>query len=386
MAEWTLGRHTGRGTLGAYERGGLPAGRLVGGFFFFVVFWATGYYSNAVGWVAFHAIGQLGAGLGLGFDASMILPPESGVSLRALLLQMTMTALVIASCGLVLVRGLRRGIERVSRVVVPALFIILGVLIVRSLTLEGAGAGVRWYLGSFRWEALTPPVMAAAMGMAFFSMSLGGTFMVIYGSYMEPRASIPRNAVFTGVGALAAGLLAGLAIFPAVFALGLEPSSGPGLVFETLPQTFAAMPAGWAFGLAFFIGLFGAAFLSDVAAFEVLVGGLVDRGRCERRTATLIVCLVVFVLAIPPMVNLKVFVPWDLLFGSGMQVAGSACAVLTAAWWLGRAEALGQLGAGHQRPFPIWLFWWIRIGVPIAILGVGVAWALDAVLGVPLAD
>ena len=380
MAEWILGRHTRRGTLGSFEKGGFPGGRYVGACLFFVVFWATGYYSNAIGWVGFHALGEVVRALGGRLDASAILPPAEGFNLKSFLLQLFMTGFVIFTCGIVLVKGLRKGIEKASKWVVPALFLILIVLICRSVTLEGSREGIEWYIGGFRWSALTPSVMAAALGMAFFSMSLGGTFMVIYGSYLERETDIPTIAVMTGISASVAGLLAGFAIFPAVFAFGLEPASGPGLIFETLPKTFAMMPGGWVFGLLFFVGLFGAAYLSDVAAFEVLVGGIVDNWAVTRKRAVLFCCVTCFVLAIPPMINLKIFVPWDLTFGSGMQVVGSFIAVLTTAWFVRRAEALKELSWSNRSSYLLLLYWWMRLVVPAAILFVGINWLLESVL------
>ena len=374
MAEWTLGRYTRRGTLGAYERGGFPGGKYVGAFLIFIVFWATGYYSNAVGWVGFHAIGELVRAVGGNFHAGDILPPESGFQIKSFLLQLMMTAFVICTCGIVLVKGLRKGIEKASKWIVPALFVILLTLILRSITLPGAAAGIKWYIGGFRLSELTPTVMAASLGMAFFSMSLGGTFMVIYGSYLDGKANIPKNAIYTGLGASIAGLLAGFAIFPAVFAFGLKPNSGPGLIFTTLPGTFARMPAGWIFGLLFFLGLFGAAYLSDVAAFEVLVGGLVDNTKLKRKKAVVLACSIVLVLAIPPMINQKIFLPWDLTFGSGMQALGALLAVITTVWCVRRSAALKELSAGRNKPFPIFLYWWIRIVIPATILFVGFNW------------
>ena len=100
--------------------------------------------------------------------------------------------------------------------------------------------------------------------------------------------------MITGLGASAAGLLAGLAIFPAVFSFGLEPASGPGLIFMTLPKTFALMPLGWIFGFLFFAGLFGIAYLSDLAAFEVLVGGIVDNTKIPQKKAVVIICAIVY--------------------------------------------------------------------------------------------
>ncbi len=383
MAEWILGRHTQRGTLGAYEKGGLPGGKCVSYFLFFIVFWATGYYSNALGWVGFHAVGELVNALGGHLDAGAILPPQQGFDPRSFLLQLSMTAFVIITCGLVLVKGLRKGIEKTSKWIVPTLFGILVVLILRSVTLSGAKQGIDWFIGSFRFDALKPSVMAAALGMAFFSMSLGGTFMVIYGSYLEKKASVSKNAVFTGIAASSAGLLAGFAIFPAVFALGLEPSSGPGLIFSTLPKTFDLMPAGWVFGLLFFVGLFGAAYLSDVAAFEVLVGGLLDNTKWKRKKAVFWVCAIVYILAIPPMVSMKVFVPWDLTFGSGMQALGSLLAVLTAAWFIKRYAFLKELNM-RKSIFQTFLYWWLRIMVPAAILFVGINWVLESVFNVQI--
>ena len=383
MAEWILGRHTQRGTLGAYEKGGLPGGKYVSYFLFFIVFWATGYYSNALGWVGFHALGELVNALGGHLDAGAILPPQQGFDPKSFLLQLCMTAFVICTCGLVLVKGLRKGIEKTSKWIVPTLFGILVVLIVRSVTLSGAKQGIDWFIGNFRLEALEPSVMAAALGMAFFSMSLGGTFMVIYGSYLEKKANVSKNAVFTGIAASSAGLLAGFAIFPAVFAFGLEPSSGPGLIFSTLPKTFDLMPAGWVFGLLFFVGLFGAAYLSDVAAFEVLVGGLLDNTKWKRKRTVFWVCAIVYVLAIPPMINMKVFIPWDLTFGSGMQALGSLLAVVTAAWFIKRYAFLKELNI-QRKYFQTFLYWWLRIIVPAAILFVGINWVLESVFNVKI--
>jgi len=384
MAEWTLGRYTRRGTLGAFEKGGFPGGKYVGAFLLFIVFWASGYYSNAVGWVGFHALGELLNALGGNLNAAAILPPQEGFNLTSFLLQLMMTAFVIFACGIVLFKGLRKGIEKVSKWIVPSLFTILIILIIRSVTLEGASEGIKWYVGGFRFRELTGSVMAAALGMAFFSMSLGGTFMVIYGSYLNKQANIPKNAILTGIGASTAGILAGFAIFPAVFSFGLEPSSGPGLIFSTLPKTFDMMPAGWVFGLLFFLGLFGAAYLSDVAAFEVLVGGIVDNTDMERKKAIIVICAIVYVLAIPPMINFKIFVPWDLIFGSGMQALGSLLAVIAAAWCIKRSESLKEISEGRNKPFPIFLYWWMRIVIPIAILFVGINWILESVFKVKI--
>lgn len=379
MAEWALGRFTRKGTLGAFEQAGLPGGKFVGIYFFFVVLCATGYYSNTIGWVGYYGISQVINVFGGTLNAEVILPPQQGFNVSAFCLQLLMTGGVIVASAIVLLKGLRKGIEKVSKFIMPMLLVILIVLIFRSVTLPGSQAGLRWYIGNFTLKNLTGSVMAAALGHAVFSLSLGGTFMVVYGSYLEKSAPIRKNAVFTALGDLAAGLLAGLAIFPALFAFGLEPDSGPGLIFFTLPKSFARMPLGEFFGLLFFVGLFGAAYLSVIAAFEVLVVGITDNTKIGRKTAVYLVCGVVFLLAIPPMINFKIFIPWDLFFGSGMQTLGTFMAVITAAWCIKRAKALKELSAGSARPFPVFLYWWMRVVIPLSLLFVGLNWLLESV-------
>lgn len=381
MAEWALGRHTRRGPVGAFAAGGLPLGKSLGWFLFFVVCAATAYYTVVVGWVLYFAVADLASYIVPTIDPAAILPPDTGFSLTSFVLQMGCTTTVILSAVFVLRKGLRSGIEVASKIIMPTLFVILLVLVVRSLTLPGAMDGVKWYILKFSLADVNAKVMVAAMGQAIFSMSLGGTFMVVYGSYLSPRDSLAGNAVWTAVGDTSAGLLAGLAIMPAALALGMEPSQGPGLLFSTLPDVFSAIPFGRLFGLLFFAGLFGGAYLSDVAAFEVLVAGVTDNTRISRRRAVWIMAAVVFVLAIPPSINNAIFVPWDLTFGSGMQTMGALMAVVTVGWCLHRSAALKALAGEGGPPVPVWLIYWVRFGIPAAILSVGVWWLLTSVFG-----
>jgi NSS family neurotransmitter:Na+ symporter len=402
MAEWTLGRHTRRGSVGAFQRAGLPGGRGVGWVLFAGVTAATGYYCNAIGWVLFHALGEMARGAaallnGVGgtdavihggrapFNPGAILPPETGFSGTAFLSQMILTGGVILGAAAVLLRGVREGIEGVSRIFTPLLFFTLLLLILRSVTLPGAGEGLHWFILKFRPQDVTAAVAMAAMGQVVFSMALGGTFMVVYGSYLKDGEGLGSNAVLTVAGDTTAGLLAGLAIFPAVFALGKEPGSGPSLIFSTLPEVFAGLPGGWLFGLLFFLSLGGVAFLSAVAAFEVLVAGLVDNTGLNRRGATLLMASTVFLLALPPMINMRVFLPWDLAFGSGLQSAGVLVAVLTVGWAMDRGSVLGQISHGGEGRAPRALYLWVRWIIPAAILTVGFWWiateALPAMAG-----
>jgi len=382
MAEWSLGRHTRRGPVGAFARAGMPGGKALGWVFFFAVTAATAYYTNALGWVLFYAVAEGGRGLGtpLPWPATAVLPPDAGFSGLSLLLQMVCTASIIVACALVLLKGLREGIVWASRVLVPALFIALLILIARSLTLPGAWAGVEWFILKIEPGSVTPTVLVAALGQAVFSLSLGGSFMVVYGSYLDPAERLRSSALWTAAGDLGAGLLAGLAILPAVFALGLEPGSGPGLIFVTLPQVFAQIPAGSLFGLLFFLSLLGAAYLSDVAAFEVLVAGLTDNTGLSRRQAIWTLAGLVFLFAIPPMINMEIFLPWDLAFGSGFQTLGSLLAVVAVGWCFRRGDALRQLAGDSPSLADRCLYQWLRFGVPALIVAVGVWWFVTDVL------
>ena len=152
-----------------------------------------------------------------------------------------------------------------------------------------------------------------------------------------------------------------------MFALGLEPNSGPGDLRDA--SGVRAIPAGWLFGLLFFIGLFGAGYLSGIAAFEVLVAALTDNTRLSRRAVVWLVAGAAFLIAIPPMINNQVFIPWDLTFGSGMQTLGALVAAVTVGWAMKRSEAIRALSEGGARPVPNWLYLWIRWVIPGALLG-----------------
>ena len=381
MGEWSIGRHTRLGTLGAFAAVGLPGGHALGWLLTLVTWVAVAYYTNAIGWVVYHALAQAATGLGVGFDASEIIPPESGFSVRSMGLQFSLTALLLLMQAAIILKGVRAGIERVSTIVTPVLFLSLLIIIARGVTLPGAGEGLRWLL-AFDLAAVTPTAAIAALGQVVFSVGLGGTLMVVYGSYLADDADIKSNAIWTVIGDTGAGLLAGLAIFPAVFAFGLEPGSGPGLLFATLPQVFAELPAGWVFGLLFFGGLSGAALLSGIAAYQVLVASFTDSLGFSRRRATWTVYAVSLFLAIPPMINLKIFVPWDLGFGSGGQTFGALVAVVTVGWVMRRSVLLEQIAGDSPSRSDRALIQWLRWVVPTAVSAAAVWWLVTDVLGI----
>ena len=184
----------------------------------------------------------------------------------------------MALTGVVLLGGIQKGIERMSKVLMPALFILLLVVIVRSVTLPGAAAGIEFLLKPTA-AALSPKVVLMALGQVFFSLSLGMAITVTYGSYLHKEHNILRAAGWVGVLDTLAALLAGLAIFPAVFAVGLDPSSGPGLIFGALPAVFGAMWLGPVWATCFFVMLLIAAVTSSVALLECGATVFIERWR-----------------------------------------------------------------------------------------------------------
>jgi NSS family neurotransmitter:Na+ symporter len=252
---------------------------------------------------------------------------------------------------------------------VPLFALLMVLLVIRSLTLPGAGEGVR-YLLTPNWDELSRRAVLAATGQAFFSLGLGGTFFVIYGSYLRPGESLPRRALGTAAGDVAASLLAAFAIMPAVFATGLSPESGPPLLFEVLPEACRQMPGGLVFAVLFFAGLGCVAFLSGVAAVEVLVGSLTDRWKVSRRKVSWGVCMALVVIGFPATQSLDYLFRSDQIWGSTMQPLGSVVAVAALAWGLGQRRAAAQLAAADGTVpgwVPVWYFW-LRYVVPIGVL------------------
>jgi NSS family neurotransmitter:Na+ symporter len=205
--------------------------------------------------------------------------------------------------------------------------------------------------------------------------------MVIYGSSLKPEDRLLGNDTITVAGDTASGILAGFAILPAVVSLGLLPASGPDLIFLTLPRVFAAIPLGGLFGLIFFLGLLGSGFLSAIAAWEVQVAALTDNTSLSRRQAVWWLALLIFLIALPPMPNQKIFVAWDLTFGSGMQTLGSLLAVIAVCWCLDRTTVLRELGGPNPGRGIRLLYLWLRYAVPVLILLVGLWWLASEVLG-----
>ncbi len=356
-AEWSLGRHTRRGPLGAMERAFGPTGKWIGLGLVATVLIANSYYVVIIGNVAFSA----GFGIVAGFSSDSL--PRYDVGLNNGVLQAALAVLVIAAALGVVVRGVAKGIEAVSKLFVPLFGVIMIVLIVLTLRLPGAVPALAEFLRP-DFTVLTPTSVFAALGQAFFSLSLGGTFYVVYGSYLRADENIPRAAVATSAGDVGAAMLASLFIVPSVLVLGLDMQSGPSLIFDTLPRTFAEIPAGRFIGAAFLVGLWMMAFLSTVAAFQVIVAALTDGFSFSLPKAALFVGVAEALLMLPSALNPAIIGSLDLIFGSGMQMLGSALAIVGLFWGCGKAVAAAEIFGGDTRGYRRVYLVWLRWAVP----------------------
>ncbi len=214
--------------------------------------------------------------------------------------------MMVALTAVIVVKGIKGGIEKVSKVLLPLLFIMIVGLVVKSVTLPGASAGLDFYLNP-DFSALTPEAILSAIGQAFFTLGVGAGNLVIYGSYLDKKNTIGSNSVMVSLGDTLAAVLMGFIIFPAVFAFSIEPSLGPPLVFITLPSIFSQMNFGMFFASVFFLALFFACLTSTICILEAIVGYVVDEWKWERKNAVIKVSGFIFTLGLFQMMS---FGPW----------------------------------------------------------------------------
>ncbi len=232
------------------------------------------YYMMLIGWIVGYFVMTLTGGLN-GLPADQLQPTfaafttNPGPLLAYTLLSITVMTLIVR-------QGLGTGLERLARIAMPLLFILLVALAVRSLTLPGAVEGVKWFLTP-DFSQINAATVLAALGQAFFSLGVGMAAGFAFGGYMHPRDSdVPGNVAIVVACDTAVAVLAGFVIFPALFAFNIAPDSGPGLLFVTMPQLFEQMPGGVFFGGAFFFLLLLAGITSAAAIFEVIAASLID--------------------------------------------------------------------------------------------------------------
>lgn len=205
----------------------------------------------------------------------------------------------------VVAMGVGGGIERASKVLMPVLFLILLGLMFRGLTLPGSGAGVS-FLVTPDFGKLNPEAVLEALGHAFFTLSLGMGAMLTYGSYLSKESNLYKSGLLVVIADTVIALVAGMAIYPAVFAYGLDPGSGPGLIFVTMPVVFSQMPAGYFLAFLFFLALFVAALTSAISLLEVCVAHFIDDWGWSRTKATVLAGVVIASMGVPSALGWKV--------------------------------------------------------------------------------
>ena len=305
IAELALGR-AGRGSVvEAMRRAGGRSFMWLGGLAVLTAFLILSYYAVVGGWCTAYLV-EAATGQAVSADPEELkihfgeLVRSGGRNIAWLMV------FLAAVCGTALC-GVQRGIERLSKILMPGFFLLMVGLAASSLMLPGAWDGVE-YLFKFSWEDVTPEVILNAMGFTFFSLSLGAGILVTYGAYVKKETPLPAASMWVGVLSVQAALLAGLVIMPAVFAYGLEPNAGPGLVFITLPLIFSQIPAGGLFAVLFYLCLLVAALTSAVSLLEVAVAFLVHEFGFSRRSAVLLYFAGLFILSC---VSALSFGPWS---------------------------------------------------------------------------
>ncbi|PUB15803.1 sodium-dependent transporter [Paenisporosarcina sp. OV554] len=305
LAEFVLGRKGQADAVTSFKR--LKPGKnwfFIGwsGFFFSLII--LSFYSVVGGWI----LSYLGRALMFSLDnngnsdygklfESIISNPWEVLIGQAVF--MILTVIIVRG-------GIEGGIERASRIMMPALLIFFVVLVIRSLTLDGAMEGVKFMFVP-DWSYFNAQTMLLALGQAFFSLSVGVAGMMTYASYLPKDQKLGSSAFSVSMLNIGISLMAGLVIFPAVFALGYSPDEGPGLVFIILPAVFEQIPFGAFFMLMFFILLLFATLTSSIAMLETVVSIGIKNAYDKRKRAAWIYGLVIFLVGIPSALSFGVF-------------------------------------------------------------------------------
>ncbi len=296
MSELVIGRRTERNPVGAFRM--LSSRRpwyLVGMMGIVAAFMILAFYTAVAGWTLEYIYQILIGGIKgkSSADLTVMFDVFRSESFRPAL---WFSVFLLATAGIVL-GGVRKGIEKSTKLLMPLLFILLLFMCVKALTLPGAGKGVE-FLFKPDFSKITGTTVLMALGQAFFSLSIGMGTLITYGSYIPKDNKLASTAVQVSMIDLLVAVLAGLAIFPAVFAFGISPASGEALTFIVLPGIFQQMTGGMIFAFTFFFLLAIAALTSTISVMEVIVAYFSEQLNLSRRTATMIATASMFILGI----------------------------------------------------------------------------------------
>ncbi len=297
LVEFTIGRNTQRNPVGAFKK--LKPGTpwfLLGGFGVFAGFLILSFYAVVAGWTLGYVVESLRGAL-TGASAQEITQHFDSFTSNPLTTIGYFIAIMLLTIFIVS-RGIKSGIERWSKILMPALFILLLVVIARSVTLPGSFEGLKFIFWP-NFDKFNPDIMLKALGQAFFSMSLGMGAMLTYGSYLRRKENMPSSTLFVGGLDLLVALLAGIALFPALFAVNLPPDAGTGLAFKTFPVIFNQIPLGTFIMPIFFLLLVVAALTSTISLMEVISSYLIDEKGWTRKKAAAAMGFLVILIGIP---------------------------------------------------------------------------------------
>lgn len=296
LSEFTIGRKAQANAIGSFKK--IAPGTpwfLTGWMGFIAAFTILSFYGVVAGWTLDYIVKAItGAYVGLDPDAitglfiGLISSPVASVGWQIVFMALT--------AGIVM-GGIKDGIEKYSKILMPLLLVIIVILDIRAITLPGAGEGISFLLKP-DFSALSAEAILVALGHAFFSLSLGMGTMITYGSYIGKKENLGTTALQVTIADTLIALLAGLAIFPAVFAFGVEPAAGPGLVFITLPNIFNQMAGGMIWGIMFFLLLSVAALTSAISILEVVVAYLAEEMKMSRHKATVISTIAITIVGV----------------------------------------------------------------------------------------
>ena len=381
VAEWMIGRRGKANPINsmlklAKENKRTPLWGLVGASGILAAFLILSFYSVIGGWALNYTLGsvtgsftgQPAEAVGAVFDSLLASPPALTLWHSAFM------ALVILIVG----RGVTKGLESASKLMMPALVILLLVLVGYGMTTGYFGKAMS-FMFSPDWSALSGSTVLAAMGQAFFTLSLGMGVMLAYGSYLGEDVNLMGTARTVIVLDTVIALLAGIAIFPIVFANGLSPGEGPGLIFVTLPVAFGNMVGGTLLGLAFFVLLTFAALTSAISLLEPTVELLVERTRLSRTSATIVGGIAAWALGLVALMSLNVwsgllvfdlniFDLLDTVTAKIMLPLTGLGVILFVAWGLDRQSVSNELGLSRTTE-TVWMLV-ARYVAPIGVIAV----------------
>ncbi|MBE6233240.1 MAG: sodium-dependent transporter [Bacteroidales bacterium] len=384
ISEFVIGRRSQKNAYAAFrDLSGGSAWRWVGLFTIIVPLIVLSYYSVIGGWSVEYLLKSCTFSFSGGVSQSSMSTVFSDFVTSTWTPLICHTVFLLVTT-LIVAAGIKGGIENFSKIMMPLLFVIVIAIAVYSLTLPGAGKGVD-YLFNPDFSKITGKAVAAALGQAFFSLSLGFGTIMTYASYVSRKENIMLQSASTAVSDLMFAIIAGVAIMPAVFAFGLDPQSGPGLVFETLPFVFGQMPAGGVIAILFFAALLVAAFTSSISMLEVAVAYLVE----EKKFSRIWACITLFVvcwlvgtlcsLSFGPLSHIEIaggnlFDFFDNLSSNILMTLGSLFTVLFVGWRMKKSDVYDEFTNGENLSTNVKIFgvlWFlIRYVCPVAIIAI----------------